>query len=523
MYIQGKELTKNFGTTPVFDKIDLTINPGDKIGLVGHNGCGKSTLLRLLTGEEGLTSGTIAWQKGLTIGYVPQKLAQTNHSVQAYLLDSFPEIEALAQEMRRVEALMADPDNDLERLLSHYGRLQSEYEAAGGYTLEDRITGTMKGLGLGDKLGTLVSDLSGGQRVRVELARVLTTNAQVLLLDEPTNHLDLAGIAWLESYLAHTKQAYLVISHDRQFLDNVTNRILEIEGEELIAYPGNYSRYRGLKAERLAALQKSFDLQQKECQRLKLQIRRYRQWAQEGDNDAFFKKAKELERRLAKLQEQLKNPPQPPKKSLGKLQVAERSGSEVVKAAAIGKFVGDNLLFCDTSFTLYRKERVALVGDNGSGKTTLLRCLTGELALDEGTLTLGANVKVGYLPQKLVFAKPTQRLLEYVEEFLPIDKSRSTLARHGFYAEDVTKRIQDLSGGEQMRLYLLRLLQEQVNFLILDEPTNHLDIYGKEELEELLQGYQETLLVVSHDRYFLRKVCQMRLVIQEGQIQKESF
>lgn len=523
MYIQGKELTKNFGTTPVFEKIDLTINPGDKIGLVGHNGCGKSTLLRLLTGEEGVNGGTIARQKGLVIGYVPQKLIQKNCSVEEYLLNSFPEIESLAKEMRRVEALMADPDNDLERLLSHYGRLQSDYEAAGGYTLADRISGTLKGLGLEDKLGVSLTELSGGQRVRVELARVLTAAAEVLLLDEPTNHLDLAGIAWLESYLAHTKQAYLVISHDRQFLDNVTNRILEIEGDELIAYPGNYSRYRALKAERLATLQKNFDLQQKECQRLKLQIRRYRQWAQEGDNDAFFKKAKELERRLAKLQEQLKQPPKPPKKRLGQLQVAERSGSEVVIAQDIGKLAGDKLLFCAGSFTLYRKERVALVGANGSGKSTLLRCLTGELPLDEGMITLGANVKVGYLPQKLVFANPKQRLLEYVEEFLPFDQSRRMLARHGFYAEDVTKRIQDLSGGEQMRLYLLRLLQEQVNFLILDEPTNHLDIYGKEELEELLQGYQETLLVVSHDRYFLNKVCQKRLVISEGQLQKESF
>ena len=523
MYIQGKELTKNFGTTPVFEKIDLTIHSGDKIGLVGHNGCGKSTLLRLLTGEEGLNGGTIARQKGLTIGYVPQKLPQTNRSVQEYLLDSFPEIEALAQEMRRVEALMAEPANDLERLLSHYGRLQSDYEAAGGYTLEDRITGTMKGLGLADKLSVSVAQLSGGQRVRVELARVLTAAAEVLLLDEPTNHLDLAGIAWLESYLAHTKQAYLIISHDRQFLDNVTNRILEIEGDELIAYPGNYSRYRELKAERLAALQKSFDLQQKECQRLKLQIRRYRQWAQEGDNDAFFKKAKELERRLAKLQEQLKKPPQPPKKRLGRLQTAARSGNEVVIAKDIGKLIGDKLLFCESNFTLYRKERIALVGANGSGKSTLLRCLLGELPLDEGTLTLGANVKVGYLPQKLVFSNPEQRLLAYVEEFLPLDQSSRTLARHGFYAEDVTKRIQDLSGGEQMRLYLLRLLQAQVNFLILDEPTNHLDIYGKEELEGLLQGYQETLLVVSHDRYFLNKVCQERLVIAEGQIQKTTL
>ena len=522
MYIQGNQLTKNFGTTPVFDKIDLTLQAGDKIGLVGHNGCGKSTFLRILTGEEGVTSGTVARQKGLSIGYVPQKLTSSPMLVKDYLLNSFPEIENLKQELNRLEQAMTKTDVDLDRLLAHYGRLQSQYEDAGGYTLEDRISGTMKGLGLEDKLEQAMDSLSGGQRVRVELARVLTNNAHVLLLDEPTNHLDLAGIDWLESYLAHTKQAYLVISHDRQFLDNVTNRILEIEGEELISYPGNYSRYVSLKKERLAALQKNFDLQQKEIQRLKLMIRRYRQWAQEGDNDAFFKKAKELSRRVEKLQAQLKAPPKEPKKRLGNLQQATRSGNEALIARNLGKILGEQILFSEASFTLYRQERVALAGDNGSGKTTLLRCLVGELPLDEGILKLGAQVKLGYLPQKLVFSKPSQRILEFVQEFLPQDRARHILARHGFYAEDVTKRIQDLSGGEQMRLYLLKLLQEQVNFLILDEPTNHLDIYGKEELEEVLSDYQETLLVVSHDRYFLNKLCTKHLVIENGQIHKKD-
>jgi ATPase subunit of ABC transporter with duplicated ATPase domains len=524
MLIQANMITKKFSTTPVFEGLTLAIHPGDKIGLVGMNGCGKSTLLRILTGEEGIEAGTVARRKGVSIGYVPQTLAYSETSVKDYLFNSFEKVAALRQRLRKIEEAMTDPQANFEVLLQKYGQLQERYEEAGGYTLEDRIAATMKGLGIEEKLEASLSSLSGGQRVRVELARVLTEPADVLLLDEPTNHLDIDGIHWLENYLSHSKQAYLVISHDRVFLDTVVTRIVEIEGEQAVSYPGNYSNYAQLKRERIVLLQKNFDLQQKEIQRLQRMSRRYRQWGQESDNEDFFRKAKEIERRIEKLKHALIKPPESGKNRLQQVTQANRSGKEVLVAEEIGKFVGDRLLFSDSTFMIYRQERLALTGANGSGKSTLIRCLLGETSLDEGTIRLGANVKIGYLPQKLFFANPKQRLLAYVQDVLPEEqKARRTLAQFGFFAEDVTKRIQDLSGGEQMRIYLLKLLQQKINFLILDEPTNHLDIAGKEELETILAAYEETILVVSHDRYFLRKVTDGQLAITDGSIRKHTL
>lgn len=523
MLIQANNITKNFSTTPVFKGLNLAIHSADKIGLVGMNGCGKSTLLRILTGEEGINEGTVARQKGLTIGYIPQKLSITEESVKDYLLDSFEVIKELRRKLWEIEQAMTIPEAATDQLLVHYGRLQEKYEEAGGYTLEDRISGTLKGLGVADKYEASLSELSGGQRVRIELARVLAEPADVLLLDEPTNHLDIEGINWLENYLSHSKQAYLVISHDRAFLDQVVDRIVEIEGEQAISYPGNYSKFAQLKRERITLLQKNYELQQKEIQRLQRMSRRYRQWGQQSDNEDFFRKAKEIERRMEKLKQSLIKPPESGKKRLQQVTQASRSGKEVLIAEEIGKLIGERLLFAESNFIIYRQERLALSGANGSGKTTLIRCILAEEALDEGTIKLGASVKVGYLPQQLQFEKPSQRIIEYVRGFLTEErKARQTLARFGFFAEDVSKRIQDLSGGEQMRLYLLRLFQQKINFLILDEPTNHLDIDGKEELEDILADLQETLLVVSHDRYFLRKVTKGQLVIANELIEKKE-
>ncbi|MBO0453937.1 ribosomal protection-like ABC-F family protein [Candidatus Enterococcus murrayae] len=521
MLIQVNNITKNFSTKPIFKGLTLAIHSGDKIGLVGMNGCGKSTLLQILTGEEGISEGTVSRQKGLTIGYVPQKLSTSDKKVKEYLLDSFEEIAKLGQKLHQIEKAMTDPEADIAELLTKYGRLQESYEEAGGYTLEDRISGTLKGLGVADKLEVPLSALSGGQRVRVELARVLTEPAEVLLLDEPTNHLDIAGIDWLESYLRHSKQAYLVISHDREFLDQVVDRIVEIEGEQAVNYPGNYSKFSQLKQERLVLLQKNYDLQQKEIQRLQRMSARYRQWGREADNEDFFRKAKEIERRIQKLKQALLEPPKSGKKRLQQVAQANRSGKEVLIAEGIGKIAGERILFTESDFTIYRQERLALMGANGSGKTTLIRCLLGEELLDEGMIKLGASVKIGYLPQKLDFADRTLRILDYVRGFLAEEqKARRILAQFGFFAEDISKRIQDISGGEQMRLYLLRLFQQKINFLILDEPTNHLDIDGKEELEAILADFEETLLVVSHDRYFLRKVTTGQLLIEEEAIRK---
>ncbi|MHC5268824.1 ribosomal protection-like ABC-F family protein [Enterococcus sp. LJL98] len=522
MQIQINKIKKNFGGIPLFEELSFAIHPQDKIGLIGQNGTGKTTLLRILLGMEGVDDGTVSKKKGLKIGWVPQKLSNDETLVFDYICQSFIDIQKIKEQLRKYEEQMTLPESDLERIMTLYGNLQQTFEDQGGYALEDRVMSTLKGLGIGEKYQSSLNQLSGGERVRVELAKVLVQDSDLLLLDEPTNHLDLAGIQWLENYLKMTKKAFVVISHDRAFLDEVTKRTVELEDGQVHEYPGNYSRYVTLKKEQQESLRKNYELQQREIKRLQLMIRRYRQWAHEGDNDAFFKKAKEIERRLEKIT--LVKPPIEPKKRLKKINQGTRAGKEILLAKEIGKIVGDKILYSESSFAIYREERVVILGDNGSGKTTLLKLILGETDLDEGTLTLGASTKIGYLPQKLTFDSPDARILAYTKSFVPDEqKARQALAQAGFYSADVAKRIKDLSGGEQVRLYLMKLLQKEMNFLILDEPTNHLDIYVREEIEELLAQFTGTLLAVSHDRYFLQKNFNQALVIEEGRIDKQEF
>ncbi len=522
MLIQLNKINKNFSGTPLFEELSLTINEQEKNGLVGANGTGKSTLFHIITGAEGVTEGNVSRKKGLKIGYVPQIFPESHLTVFDYLTQSFTKLQNLQAQLRTYEKKMTDATEDLDHVMNVYGKLQQEFEDAGGYELEDRVVSMLKGLGLEDKINTAIPSISGGERVRVELAKVLLQEADLLLLDEPTNHLDLAGIRWLENYLKTTNAAYLVISHDRTFLDQVTEKIVEIEEGSLVEYPGNYSRYVQLKEERMAEITKNYELQQKEIQRIKRMIRRYRQWANEGDNEAFFKKAKELERRLSKIT--VVKPPQTPKKRLESIDQAGRSGKEVVDAKGIGKIMGEQLLFTDSTFTIYRQERVAILGENGSGKSTLLQLILGKASPDEGVLKLGASIKLGYLPQSITFSQLHQRVLDFAKEILPQEqKARQTLAHFGFYSEDVGRRIKDLSGGEQVRLYLLKLFHKQINFLILDEPTNHLDIYAREEIEDLLSEYTGTLLAVTHDRYFLQKNFNDALVLADQKIQKQPI
>lgn len=311
MIIQAIAIKKTIGGNPLFEELACQIEAGEKIALVGINGTGKSTFLQILTGSEGVDSGVISRQKGLRVGTVEQELTVSEATVTHYLLHSAATIQELKQQMSHYEALMAEPDTDLEKCLIRYGELQQRFEELGGYGLEDRISAILQGLGIPHRQNARLTELSGGERVKVALAKVLVADADLLLLDEPTNHLDLSSIRWLENYLQNTKKAVLVVSHDRHFLDQVTTKTWELEEGALIEYPGNYSRFRVLKEARLAELTKNYELQQKEVQRLKVMIRRFRQWGHEGDNESFFKKAKELERRLAKLT--LVKPPAPRK------------------------------------------------------------------------------------------------------------------------------------------------------------------------------------------------------------------
>ena len=447
MLIQANKISKNFGGTPLFEQLTFQIDPGEKIGLIGINGSGKTTLLDLLLGTEKNDTGTISRRKSLSIGHLAQEFSPSSETVLTYLQTSSPRLQEISRKMRRCEQQMSDPDADLSKLLDRYGQLQLQFEELGGYLLEDRILASLRGLGIAQLQETSLQTLSGGERVKVELARLLLTEHDLLLL---------------------------------------------------------------------------YELQQKECQRLKAMIRRYRQWGNEGDNEDFFRKAKEIEKRLTKIT--LVKPPLPPKKRIRTVNQSDRTGREVFIARNIGKVMADRLLFEDSSFSIYRGERLAIIGENGTGKTTLIQLLLGTLALDAGTIKSGSNLQIGYLPQKLSFSNPAMRVLSFAYQFIGNEQSaRQQLAQIGFYQDDVSKRIQDLSGGEKIRLYLLKLFHKKINVLLLDEPTNHLDIYAREEIEELIQRFGGTLIAVSHDRYFLKQTFQDMLLIRDQQVMRQPI
>lgn len=523
MLVQLNNVTKNFGGAPLLEEVSIQINDGQKIGMIGSNGSGKSTIFKLITGEEHATKGTVSCKKKLRIGSIKQETIVSDLSVAAYLLSSFSDIHQLGDQLRLLEAQMCQTSSDLEKIMGKYARVQEEYEQKGGYILEERIATVLKGLGLAEKATTCLDLLSGGEKVLVQLAHVLLLDVDIYLLDEPTNHLDTQSVEWLERYLCHTKAACLVVSHDRRFLDNVVENIIEVDDGEVFNYPGNYTRYQKLKAEREALIQKNYELQKKEVQKIKLAIRRYRQWGNEGDNEKFFKRAKHLEKRLEKMQG-VKRPIVHKRKLGQKNQSFTRSGKEVLKVCHLSKFFKHRLLFEAEDFTIYWQERLALIGKNGSGKSTFFKMLLGIDKPTQGEIRLGSGVKIGYLAQNILYEEPKKSVLTYFQETIGEEENaRRVLAQYGFYQEDVTKRLVDLSGGEKIRLELAKLFQQEVNFLILDEPINHLDIETREEIESYLEEFVGTILVTSHDRYFIDKLFKQCLMIREKRLWKQTI
>jgi len=520
MLIELNSITKILNQDPLFENLSLILEQSDRIGLVGENGSGKSTLFKLITGEENPSKGVINRKKNLTIGYLQQTFTPSDKIVKTYLLESDQFLNDLYQQLTLYEeklATVSDDHQQLAKVMTHYGKLQHDFEENGGYDIEDRIASTLKALNSSGLENKRLNQLSGGQRLRVELVRVILSNNDYLLLDEPTNYLDIAGIEWLENYLSHLQIPYMVISHDRQFLDRVTTKTLEIEDGQIVPYNGNYTRYTALKKERVEALQKNFLLKQQEKQKLKGQIKQYRQWGNESGNEKFYRKAKSLEKRLAKIS--LPFVPQESGNRLESVKVADRSANNVVKVNNLWSLIEDQILLEDVTFTIKRNDRIALIGRNGSGKSTLMKLIVGELTADEGTIELGNHVKMGYLPQQIEFPLYDVSILDYAKTIMPNEEAaRRALAHFGFYAQDVSKRLKSLSGGERVRLALLPLLQQKINFLLLDEPTNHLDIYAKEEIEHLLEDYSGTLVFISHDRYMIQKLSNRQLIIQDRHV-----
>lgn len=522
MLVQLQKITKNYGTLPLFESLNLKINKGDRIGLIGANGSGKSTISKLIMGLETPDSGSVSCQKNLEIGYLSQILVISEQQVSDYLLSSYTKINNLQKQLHYLEKQMIERPAELEKILINYGTRQEEFQLAGGYELTSKLEMISNGLKISHLLENKLSELSGGEQTLVELAKILIQENDLLLLDEPTNHLDTERIFWLEGYLAHSKSACLIVSHDRSFLDNTVTKIVELEDGQLLEFQGNYSFYTKEKAAQLEKLRKDFAQQQKEIKKIKLAIRRFRQWAHEGDNEKFFKKAKQLEKRLEKIQKVPK--PKKEKSRVAKnFKEAERSGKEVVTLNEVKKSFGQRILFKEATSSLFWKNRVAIIGANGTGKSTLLKLIAGLEQPTSGAIKIGSKVKIGYLPQTIHYSEPTRTILQ---EFASIsnqfeEDNRRILANYSFYQEDVMKQVRFLSGGEKIRLELAKLMQKEVNFLLLDEPTNHLDIETREEIEEILENFQGTLLVISHDRFFLEKMFDVFLVIQDHKIIKK--
>lgn len=515
MIVSMQHVQKYFGANLVLSDLTLEVNDGDKIGLIGRNGTGKTTILQLIAGVEKQDQGEIAIRKMTKIGYLEQTPDATEETtVYDVLSEAYGEVRELQRRMTVMESSMSDEqvisdEKRLNQLLVKYAELQEQFEKAGGYEMEARINQIANGLSVpASYYNRLFFSLSGGEKTRVGLASILLARPNLLLLDEPTNHLDVSAVEWLENYLRNYNGSYVIVSHDRYFLDQVVNKIIEIEDGESAIYSTNYSGYQKEKQERLLKQFADYQDQQKQIKHMKEAIKRYQEWGKIGGNEKFFRKAASIQKALDRM-EKIKRPVLQRKTAEFDFKMNDRSGEDVLTLLEVEKTYGDRMLLHDTSQLLRFGERVAVIGDNGTGKSTLFKMILGEEQPDQGELLLGSRVEIGYLAQD---SKPliNKTVLQYFREEACLEEgeARGRLAKYLFYGADVFKGIQNLSGGEWTRLRLALIMHDKPNFLLLDEPTNHLDIESREALEEMLEEFTGTVLAISHDRYFINKIAE---------------
>ena len=509
------QLSKYFGTRCLFDRISFSINAGDKVGVVGPNGAGKTTLFQLLTRELPYDEGQLFMPGSLRLGIQHQMPEMTSdETVHDYVLAVFQPLLRMEKELRQLETTIAhtgaaagsDDHQHLEDSMAAYARLTERFEAENGYAFRSEVRGVLNGLGFyGDDFNRQVHTLSGGQKTRLTLGRLLLSQPELLLLDEPTNHLDIESVEWLEGFLRAYGGTVLVISHDRYFLDQVTDRTLEVAQQTVTSFRGGYSEALKKKAAMLETAARSARKQEKEIQRQEELVRRMKQHGTEK----LANRAKSREKKLEKMERPQQMMQQAVLSSLH-FQVNQSSGRQVLTAENVSKsWDSQPPLFHSVNFTLQRGERIALVGPNGIGKTTLFRMVAGELSPDTGTLTLGHQVSLGYYHQELKNLDETCTVMEELHNAYPRfneTQLRTWLGAFLFVGDEVFTPIAHLSGGEKARLSLLKLMLSHHNLLLLDEPTNHLDIPARENLEESLQTYDGTLFFISHDRYFINRI-----------------
>jgi ATP-binding cassette, subfamily F, member 3 len=504
--IKAENITKIYGGTVIFENLTIDIHEQERVAIVGRNGCGKTTLLKIFANIETPDVGRIIKNKGATIGYLHQIPPFENVLVIDVLREAFGHLFNIQQQMQLLEQKMANSER-LEKLLKQYGEIQEHFIAQGGYEIDAKIQMIATGLTITPLLQTPFHLLSGGEKTKVMLGQILLLNPHILLLDEPTNHLDMNAIEWLEGYLKHYEGTLIVVSHDRQFMNEVVMKVIEIDNGEAFSYTGNYDAYVKEREARILSEFAQYEEQQKKITRMKEAIKRLKQWANEANppSESLHRRAKSMEKALARIE--LVRKPVVSKKMQLKLHANERSGKDVVMLENATKKY-DKILFEEISLQIRWQDRLAIVGLNGTGKSTLLKMVTGEVLLDFGKCVVGSNVKIGYLSQHFSYDDVNARLIDVFRKDVSITEgeARQILAKFLFYGYDVFKKVKDLSGGEKMRLRLVQLMYENINLLILDEPTNHLDIESREVLEDTIQNFDGTVIAVSHDRYFINQL-----------------
>jgi ATP-binding cassette, subfamily F, member 3 len=513
MDISVQHIKKTFGVYHILEDVNFLVNTGDKVGIVGVNGSGKSTLFRIIAGLETADGGEVVRRKGITISYLDQ-IPQYEGTVELVLLEAFEDILRKKQELEEVARLLEDHD---ERALKIFGAKQEEFERLGGYEIDTRLQKVVKGLKIeNDWLTREFSTLSGGERSRVMLAKLLLEEPQVLLLDEPTNHLDLQSIEWLENYLSKLTTSVLVISHDRYLLDRFAKKIVNLEQGKSRVYNGNYSTFIQEKAIYMESLWNEYQAQNKLIKRMEDQIERYRIWGRMRDSEKMYKRAKELEHRLERI-ERLDKPFEQKNLTM-RLQASERTGKEVLKLTDVSKSYDEEIL-SEVNLTIYYQDRAFFIGPNGAGKSTLFSCIFNETDFS-GTVKLGSKVSIGTIPQDIIYPPGAGRIIDEFRNRIPVSETeaRTKLSQFLFFADDVFKNVTSLSGGEKTRLELCILVNSKSNLLLLDEPTNHLDIESKELLETALLEYQGTLLIISHDRYFINKLADYLYIFENKMV-----
>ena len=513
--ISVQELQKSFGVHEVLRSVTFSLQKGEKMGLVGVNGCGKTTLMRMIAGKMQPDGGTIHRNKDLCVGYLAQldDIPLTD-TVWGALLKVFEPIRVMERRMAEIEKLLesADPETAL-RLSSEYQRLTESYNAQQGYAYEGEILRVLNGLGLKPEMHQRqVSTLSGGERTRLSLAKLLLQKPDIILMDEPTNHLDLEAIEWLQDYLTDYKGSLLLISHDRYFLDHVCTTMGELLGGKMIKFTGNYTEYMKKRTADFETRMKAYELQQKEIQREQAIIERYRSFNREKS----IKAAESREKRLAKV-ERLEKPVEEQHVRFS-FDARRRSGEEALEVRELSKSFEGQPVFQNLSFKLRTGDRVALIGPNGVGKSTLFRILTHQLNPDHGSVRFGTNIDIGYYDQHQQNLNPQNTILDEVWNAFPKleqTRIRSALGLFLFTGDEVFEKIEKLSGGERGRVALTKLMLKQDNLLLLDEPTNHLDMDSREVLEDALRDFPGTILAISHDRYFINRFAEKVMVMEK--------